>query len=75
MQFYNKSHDLPTSSSTVKGTDRVTACSISLARNGLLYGKSSLHWSYFVWIAVLLVLAVVGTRLIYRNENTYVKVI
>lgn len=51
------------------------AFSISLARNGLLYGKSSLHWSYFVWIAVLLVLAVVGTRLIYRNENTYVKVI
>lgn len=51
------------------------AHAISLARNGLLYNTISLHWTYFAWIAVLLFLAVVVTRLIYQNENTYVKVI
>lgn len=51
------------------------AFSISLARNGLLYGQNSFHWTYFVWLAAAIVLALVGSRLIYRNENTYVKVI
>ena len=51
------------------------AFSISLTRNGLLYGVNSFHWSYFIWLALGLILSLVGTRLIYKNENTYVKVI
>lgn len=51
------------------------AFSISLARNGLLYGQNSFHWTYFVWLALAFALSVVGTRLVYKNENTYVKVI
>lgn len=51
------------------------AFSISLARNGLLYAQNSFHWSYCVWIVVLVVLSLVGSRLVYRSENTYAKVI
>ncbi len=51
------------------------ALCISLARNGLLYGFSSFHWAYLVWLAVSLVLTAVGLRLVYQNENTYAKVI
>ena len=51
------------------------AYAISVCRNGLLYGVNSINWSYFVWLAAALFLCVIGTRLIYRNENTYVKLL
>ena len=49
--------------------------SITLARNGMLYGVNSFHWTFLVWLAVAIILALLGTRLIYKNENTYAKVI
>ncbi|MDO4869838.1 MAG: ABC transporter permease [Bacillota bacterium] len=49
--------------------------SINVARNGLLYGVNSFHWTFLVWIAAAIVIAILGTRLVYKNENTYAKVI
>ena len=48
---------------------------ISLARNGLLYATSSFHWTWFAWLAAALLLSLAGTRMIYRSENTYVKML
>lgn len=49
--------------------------SINVARNGLLYGENSFHWTFLVWVAAAIVISILGTRLIYKNENTYAKVI
>ena len=51
------------------------AFSISMGRNGLLYGTNSFHWTYFVWLGVALLLSIAAIRMIYKNENTYVKVL
>lgn len=48
---------------------------IDQMRNALLYGKG-INWKlYFVWIVISIALAAIGLRLIYKNENGYVKVI
>lgn len=44
-------------------------------RNALLYGKTPHRKLMIVWCLVSLVLIVIGVRKIYRNENSYVKVI
>ncbi len=45
------------------------------ARNSLLYATTPDLRFLFMWIGIGLVLSVLGVRLIYKNENTYVKVI
>ena len=48
---------------------------MSSARDCLLYGKApSLKWMIAWFIAGILIL-ILGIRLIYKNENSYVKVI
>jgi teichoic acid transport system permease protein len=44
-------------------------------RNVLLYGKG-LEWTvYLVWVGISILFGVIGIHLIYKNENSYVKVI
>ena len=44
-------------------------------RNALLYGKTPHRKLMIAWFLLSLVLVIMGVRKIYRNENSYVKVI
>jgi len=44
-------------------------------RNALLYGKIPHRKLMLAWFLVSIVLTVLGIRKIYKNENSYVKVI
>jgi ABC-type polysaccharide/polyol phosphate export permease len=48
---------------------------ISSLRSCLLYGETPARKIMLAWICIGLVLSVIGVRLIYKNENSYVKVI
>lgn len=44
-------------------------------RNCLIY-KTGVEWKYyFIWLGISLLLAVLGTSIIYKNENSYIKVL
>ena len=44
-------------------------------RNGLLYGEAPELWTVLVWFVLALLFCLIGLRLSYKYENTYVKVI
>jgi ABC-type polysaccharide/polyol phosphate export permease len=48
---------------------------ISSLRSCLLYGETPARKIMLAWMCVGLLLTVIGVRLIYKNENSYVKVI
>lgn len=48
---------------------------ITAVRNALLYQKGCPLLPFSVWILLSIFLAAAGTKLIYKNENSYVKVI
>lgn len=48
---------------------------ISSARNAVLYGQNVEIKALLLWLVLSLVLVVLGIRLVYKNENNYVKVI
>ncbi len=51
------------------------AAYITQARYALLYGRIT-HWGLlYAWIGLALLLAVLSVRVVYKNENGYVKVI
>ena len=48
---------------------------ITAAREALLYHTVYEPWILLIWFVMAIVLTLVGIRLIYKNENTYIKVI
>ena len=48
---------------------------ISSARNAVLYGRNIDVEALLLWLILSLLLVVLGVRLVYKNENNYVKVI
>lgn len=48
---------------------------INAMRNSLLYEKGTSAKVLFIWFFISILLAASGTNLIYKNENSYVKVI
>lgn len=48
---------------------------ISSMRKCLLYGKSPDMMTLVVWTGIGIILSIIGVRTIYKNENSYVKVI
>ena len=44
-------------------------------RLALLYNGDFHYKTYFVWLAIAIILFVLGVKLVYQNENNYVKVI
>ncbi len=48
---------------------------ITATRNALMYGEMPDVRFVFLWMAIGLVFSALGIRLIYKNENSYVKVI
>ena len=47
---------------------------IEESRKVLLYGINMNFGVYLIWLAIAVSLCVIGIRLIYKNENSYVKV-
>lgn len=46
---------------------------LSSVRNALIYNQSP-NWRWmFIWFVISVLLAMIGVRLVYRNENNYVK--
>ena len=48
---------------------------ISSARNAVLYGQNAGWKALLMWFVLSIVLVILGVRLVYKNENNYVKVI
>ena len=48
---------------------------INNIRNTLLYGKSPEFLPLGIWLAVGLIISVIGVKIIYKYENSYVKII
>ena len=48
---------------------------ITTIRNSILYQTADKLIPLFIWLIVAIILAAMGTKLIYKNENSYVKVI
>lgn len=48
---------------------------IAQMRNSLLYGKGIDWLFYTIWLTFSVIVSILGIRLIYKNENGYVKVI
>jgi len=47
---------------------------IEQSRRVLLYGQNMSISFYAIWLVISIVVCIIGIRLIYKNENTYVKV-
>lgn len=44
-------------------------------RNSLLYNQAPHFAALGIWLAICLVISVIGIKIIYRYENSYVKII
>ena len=44
-------------------------------RNTLLYNQSPHYLALGIWLAVCLLISTVGVKIIYKYENSYVKII
>lgn len=73
--FYSIPNRIPAPYGDILNSVNPVAYIISTMRNGLIY-KSGVSLSVMIfWYIVAIVLALYGTRLIYKCENSYVKVI
>ncbi len=73
--FWNIATRLPAPYNDIVGKCNPVAFLLASMRNCVLYGKLPHRKLLLLWFAVGLVLSVLGIRKIYKNENSYVKVI
>ena len=71
--FYSLINKLPEPFGKILVTFNPVAYCINQLRNVLLYRTSPNYWVVLAWFAVSLLLSIVGVRLVYNNENSYVK--
>jgi len=73
--FYNVEKRMPKPYGSYLSKCNPLAFLISSARNALLYGQGSSALILGILLLVSLILICLGLRLVYKNENNYVKVI
>lgn len=73
--FYSIENRVPAPFGKILNTVNPMACLVTIMRNALLYRKGSSELYLLIWLIISLIIASAGTRLIYKNENSYVKVI
>lgn len=73
--FYSVSKRFPAPFGVIFEKINPLAFFIAQTRNALLYKGNLSIRTLLVWAVISVVLAINGTKLIYKNENTYVKVI
>lgn len=68
--------------SRVEGTLKIILCDcnplallINSARKSLIYAEGGYGLKLLIWAVISLLISIAGTRLVYKNENSYVKVI
>lgn len=72
--FYSVTKRIPAPYGEIMATINPAAFFIEQSRNVLLYGANMNFGIYAIWFAIALSICVIGIRLIYKNENSYVKV-
>ena len=73
--FYNVVKRVPKPYNKYMLNGNPMALMIHSMRNCILYEKMPQMKMLLIWLAVSTVLAVIGTRLITKHENSYVKLI
>lgn len=73
--FWNIMDRLPAPYNSYIGKGNPIAFLITAMRNCLIYGKTPDLKLLLVWFLVGLLISILGVRKIYKNENSYVKVI
>lgn len=72
--FYSVSTRVPAPYGKILAKINPVAFAIESARSSLLYGQS-IDWLILgIWFVIAVVLCIIGVRVIYKNENNYVKV-
>ena len=72
--FYSVSKRIPAPFGKIMATINPAAFFIEESRKVLLYGINMNFGIYAIWLGIAIALCVLGVRLIYKNENSYVKV-
>lgn len=72
--FYSVAKRIPSPYGKIMATINPAAFFIEESRKVLLYGTNMNFGIYLVWFVISISLCVIGVRLIYKNENNYVKV-
>lgn len=72
--FYSVTKRIPAPYGEIMAKINPAAFIIEESRKVLLYGQGMSLAFYAIWLGISIIFCVVGIRLIYKNENTYVKV-
>ena len=72
--FYSVTKRIPAPYGEIMAKINPAAFFIEESRKVLLYGTNMNILVYLIWFAISIILCVIGIRLIYKNENSYVKV-
>nr|WP_289063004.1 ABC transporter permease [uncultured Anaerostipes sp.] len=73
--FYSIEKRMPEPFGHILSLYNPVACLITVMRNSLLYMQNSSLVVLGIWFLISTLIAACGTKLIYKNENSYVKVI
>lgn len=72
--FYSVSKRIPAPYGTIMAKLNPVAFIIEESRKALLHGQAIGFWFYAIWFVISIAICIIGIRLIYKNENNYVKV-
>ena len=72
--FYSIPTRVPAPYGSILARINPAAFIIEQSRGALLYGRGMDWLVYGIWFAIALILCVIGIKVIYKNENNYVKV-
>lgn len=73
--FYSLENRLPSPIGRLLTYCNPIAMVIATTRNGLLYGTRSPVFPITIWLLLSSILAYLGARLVYKNENSYAKLL
>ena len=73
--FYSVSNKFPQPLGGVLENVNPIAFLIAAMRKALMYRQEISVSGLLLWLVISIVLSVIGTKIIYRHENSYVKVI
>ena len=72
--FYSVSKRIPSPYGKILSKGNPAAFIIEQSRNVLLYGKNLNFKFLTIWFIISIITCIIGIRIIYKNENNYVKV-
>ena len=73
--FWNIMDRLPAPYNSYVGRGNPIAFLLTASRDCLIYGRTPHRKLLLLWFVIGLIISILGVRKIYKNENSYVKVI